>query len=71
MITWIGSVINDGVSLQPLFMSIVVGVLMGMALTAPISSAAIGIMLGLDGLAAGGSTCRVLRTNDWFCDDVY
>lgn len=53
MITWIGSVINDGVSLQPLFMSIVVGVLMGMALTAPISSAAIGIMLGLDGLAAG------------------
>ena len=55
MITWIGSVINDGVSLQPLFMSIVVGVLMGMALTAPISSAAIGIMLGLDGLAAGAA----------------
>ena len=36
-------------------MSIVVGVLMGMALTAPISSAAIGIMLGLDGLAAGAA----------------
>ena len=28
---------------------------MGMALTAPISSAAIGIMLGLDGLAAGAA----------------
>lgn len=55
MIQVIGSLINDGVSLQPLFMSIVVGVLMGMALTAPISSAAIGIMLGLNGLAAGAA----------------
>lgn len=55
MIQMIGSLINDGVSLQPLFMSIVVGVLMGMALTAPISSAAIGIMLGLNGLAAGAA----------------
>ena len=55
LITWIGGLINEGVSLQPLFMSIVVGILMGMALTAPISSAAIGIMLGLDGLAAGAA----------------
>ena len=55
MIQIIGSLINDGVSLQPLFMSIVVGVIMGMALTAPISSAAIGIMLGLNGLAAGAA----------------
>lgn len=55
LITWIGSLINEGVALQPFFMSIVVGVLMGMALTAPISSAAIGIMLGLDGLAAGAA----------------
>lgn len=55
IITWIGSLINEGVTLQPLFMSIVVGVVMGMALTAPISSAAIGIMLGLDGLAAGAA----------------
>lgn len=55
VITWIGNLINEGVALQPFFMSIVVGVLMGMALTAPISSAAIGIMLGLDGLAAGAA----------------
>lgn len=55
VITWIGNLINEGVALQPLFMSVVVGVLMGMALTAPISSAAIGIMLGLDGLAAGAA----------------
>ena len=55
VIVWIGNLINQGVTMQPLFMSIVVGVLMGMALTAPISSAAIGVMLGLNGLAAGAA----------------
>ena len=49
LIVWIG------VNMQPFFMSIVVAVLMGMALTAPISSAAIGVMLGLNGLAAGAA----------------
>lgn len=55
LILWIGDLINQGVNMQPLFMSIVVAVLMGMALTAPISSAAIGVMLGLNGLAAGAA----------------
>ncbi|MEG0593181.1 MAG: PTS sugar transporter subunit IIC [Coprobacillus sp.] len=55
VITWIGQLINQGVHMQPLFMGMIVAVLMGMALTAPISSAAIGIMLGLDGLAAGAA----------------
>lgn len=55
VILWIGDLINQGVNMQPLFMSIVVAVLMGMALTAPISSAAIGVMLGLNGLAAGAA----------------
>lgn len=55
VITWIGSLINEGVKMQPFFMSIVVAVLMGMALTAPISSAAIGVMLNLSGLAAGAA----------------
>lgn len=55
LILWIGDLINQGVTMQPLFMSIVVAVLMGMALTAPISSAAIGVMLGLNGLAAGAA----------------
>jgi len=55
LIVWIGDLINQGVSMQPLLMGIIVAVLMGMALTAPISSAAIGIMLGLDGLAAGAA----------------
>ena len=55
VIVWIGDVINQGVLLQPLLMGMIVAVLMGMALTAPISSAAIGIMLGLNGLAAGAA----------------
>lgn len=64
VITWIGDLINQGVQMQPLLMSIVVAVLMGMALTAPISSAAIGLMLGLNGLAAGaalaGCCCQMI-----------
>lgn len=55
LITGFGQLINQATTLQPFFMSIVVAVLMGMALTAPISSAAIGIMLGLNGLAAGAA----------------
>lgn len=55
LIVWIGSLINEGVQLQPILMGMIVAVLMGMALTAPISSAAIGIMLGLNGLAAGAA----------------
>lgn len=55
VIIWIGNCINEGVKMQPAFMGMFVAVLMGMALTAPISSAAIGIMLGLNGLAAGAA----------------
>jgi uncharacterized membrane protein len=55
VIVWIGDLINQGVTMQPLLMGMIVAVLMGMALTAPISSAAIGIMLGLNGLAAGAA----------------
>lgn len=52
---WIGSLINYGVEAQPFLMGIIVSVLMGMALTLPISSAAIGISLGLSGIAAGAA----------------
>ena len=55
LIVWIGDLINQGVTMQPFLMGMIVAVLMGMALTAPISSAAIGIMLGLNGLAAGAA----------------
>lgn len=53
--TGLGSLINVATELQPIPMGILVATLMGLALTAPISSAAIGIMLGLDGLAAGAA----------------
>ena len=39
-----------------ILMGIVVSVLMGMALTLPISSAALGIILNLSGIAAGAAT---------------
>lgn len=54
--TYLGSLVNWGTRQQPFLMGIVVSVLMGMFLTLPISSAAIGIVLGLDGLAAGAAT---------------
>ena len=54
--TWLGSLINWGTEQQPFIMGIVVSVLMGMILTLPISSAALGIILNLSGLAAGAAT---------------
>ncbi|GIP63548.1 PTS sugar transporter subunit IID [Virgibacillus pantothenticus] len=51
-----GEMINWSTEQQPFIMGILVAVLMGIALTAPISSAAIAIMLSLDGLAAGAAT---------------
>lgn len=54
--TGLGDMVNWGTQQQPFIMGIVVSVLMGMFLTLPISSAAIGIVLGLDGLAAGAAT---------------
>ncbi len=52
---WLGSVINWGTIQAPFLMGIVVSVLMGIILTLPISSAALGIILGLDGIAAGAA----------------
>ncbi|MCA0972763.1 PTS sugar transporter subunit IIC [Halobacillus litoralis] len=54
--TGFGSVINWGTNQQPLIMGIVVAVLMGLALTAPISSLAISLLLSLEGVAAGAAT---------------
>lgn len=54
--TWLGAIINWGTVQAPFLMGIVVSVLMGMILTLPISSAALGIILGLNGLAAGAAT---------------
>ena len=54
--TWLGSMINWGTEQAPFLMGIVVSILMGMILTLPISSAALGIILGLNGIAAGAAT---------------
>lgn len=53
---WLGSLVNWGTEQQPFLMGIVVSVLMGVLLTLPISSAAIGVILNLSGLAAGAAT---------------
>lgn len=53
--TGFGDVINWSTEQRPFIMGILVAVLMGWALTAPISSAAIALMLGLDGIAAGAA----------------
>ncbi|WP_290769922.1 MULTISPECIES: PTS transporter subunit IIC [Exiguobacterium] len=54
--TQLGGWIEWGTEQQPLIMGVVVATLMGLALTAPISSAAIALMLGLNGIAAGAAT---------------
>ncbi len=54
--TGLGAIINWGTEQQPFLMGIVVSVVMGMVLTLPISSAALGIVLNLSGLAAGAAT---------------
>lgn len=51
----VGSAIMWATELQPFFMGIIVSVLVGIALTLPISSAAICAALGLTGLAGGAA----------------
>ena len=53
---YLGDVINNATLLSPFLMGITVSVLVGCALTLPISSVAICVMLGIDGLAAGAAT---------------
>lgn len=54
--TAFGEVIMYATELRPFFMGMLVSALVGIALTLPISSAAICVSLGLSGLAAGAST---------------
>lgn len=60
----IGEIINVSARQQPIIMGLLISVLMGIILTLPISSAAIGISLGLNGLAAGaavvGCSCHMI-----------
>lgn len=50
---YIGEVINFATRQQPFVMGLIISLIMGITLTLPTSSAAIGISLGLSGLAAG------------------
>ena len=52
---WLGNLIMWATDLQPFLMGILVSVIVGMALTLPISSAAICAALGLTGLAGGAA----------------
>ena len=53
--TWLGSVIDSATKNEPFLMGILIAVIVGMALTAPISSAAICISIGISGIAAGAA----------------
>lgn len=62
--TALGAFINSATTYAPIPMGIVVSVIVGMVLTAPISSAALCIMIGIDGIAAGaaavGCSCQMI-----------
>ncbi|MBE6727395.1 MAG: PTS sugar transporter subunit IIC [Ruminococcaceae bacterium] len=53
--TWIGNVIDINVTNYPIIGGLIVSVAMGMLLTLPVSSAAIGIAMNISGLAAGAA----------------
>ncbi len=52
---YIGSFINYAAELHPVLMGIIISVLVGIALTLPISSAAICAMIGISGVAGGAA----------------
>ncbi len=56
LMMFLGELVNINVEKYPVIGGIVVSVLMGIILTLPISSAAIGVSMGITGLAAGAAT---------------
>lgn len=54
--SWLGALVNVNVEQHPVIGGMIISVLMGMILTLPISSAAIGISMNISGLAAGAAT---------------
>ena len=55
MMFWLGNIVNELTLLHPLPMGVLVGTVVGMVLTLPISSAALAIALNMNGLAAGAA----------------
>lgn len=64
LMTLVGAFINSLTTLYPFSMGVLVSTVVGMVLTLPISSAAICISLGIEGLAAGaavvGCSCQMV-----------
>lgn len=62
--TWLGDIIMFAMEQQPFLMGILVSVIMGIILTLPISSAALGVILNLNGITAGaaavGCCCQMV-----------
>ena len=62
--SWLGAFVNSATEYQPIAMGIVIAVVVGLALTAPISSAALCISIGISGIAAGaacvGCCCQMI-----------
>lgn len=56
VMVWLGNLVNINVERYPFFGGMAISVLMGVILTLPISSAAIGVSMGITGLAAGAAT---------------
>lgn len=56
LMTGLGKVIMNATEMAPFTFGIIISVIVGLVLTAPISSAALCIMLDLSGLAAGAAT---------------
>ena len=56
VMVWLGNLVNVNVEKYPILGGAAISVLMGMVLTLPISSAAIGVSMGISGLAAGAAT---------------
>ncbi len=56
LMTWLGELVNVNVEQHPIVGGMIISVLMGIILTLPISSAAIGVSMGINGLAAGAAT---------------
>ncbi len=53
---WLGNLVNVNVEKYPILGGMAISVLMGIILTLPISSAAIGVTMGITGLASGAAT---------------
>lgn len=52
----LGEFINTATTYQPIISAVIIGVVVGMILTAPLSSAALCAMIGISGIAGGAAT---------------